>query len=233
MYSCGTGWRTARAPILWDRMWGDSACLVAGSTRAARVHIITPGLHEIDAHVEQRTVAEVGPPGRRTSMSKRSLRGLTRRLRNLESPATETGAKAMHDSPAAIAVAQPELAHPIVQRLSAHGARLSIRRSETKNEGRVTVGPDPVHDRERLRRKRHVVLRGASAPLSAPTPGANRTPELLSEPAPEATLMRSPVLPSSTQRRTEAGEPQRGAQGPRTRLGKAHPRDRRPSSWAR
>ena len=38
--------------------------------------------------------------------------------------------------------------------------------------------------------------------------------------------MRSPVLPSSTQRRTEAGEPQRGAQGSRTRHGKAHPRDR-------
>ncbi len=37
----------------------------------------------MDAGVEQRTIAEVSPHGRRPSMSKRSLRGLTGRLRNL------------------------------------------------------------------------------------------------------------------------------------------------------
>ena len=82
-YRCGTRRRTAKAAILWGRMWGDSARLVAGSTRAARVHIVSPGLHEMDAGVEQRTIAEVSPHGRRPSMSKRSLRGLTGRLRNL------------------------------------------------------------------------------------------------------------------------------------------------------
>ena len=81
-YRCGTRRRTAKAAILWGRMWGDSARLVAGSTRAARVHIVSPGLHEMDAGVEQRTIAEVSPHGRRPSMSKRSLRGLTGRLRN-------------------------------------------------------------------------------------------------------------------------------------------------------
>ena len=71
-------------------------------------------------------VAEIGPDGRRLAMSKRSLGRFARSLRDLKSPATETGSEAMHHNASAIGIAQSKAAQPIVQGLVAHGTRLSI-----------------------------------------------------------------------------------------------------------
>ena len=145
------------SPILAEPMPGDAACLVAGSARRARVHIISPGLHEIDAGVEQRAIAETGPDGRRLAMSKRSLSRFARSLRNLESPTTETRSEPMHHNGSAVAIAQSEFAQAIVQGLAAHGTRLSIRQSETTHQDTISVVPDAAQQREGLCRKRHVV----------------------------------------------------------------------------
>lgn len=85
------------------------------SARAARKDIVGPGLHEIDTHVEQWAVVEVGPDRAGTLMSKGSLRGLGLSAGNLKSPATETRTEPMHHRAPAIAVPQVKLAHPVVQ----------------------------------------------------------------------------------------------------------------------
>ncbi len=82
-------------------------------------------------------------------MSKGRLSRLTRSAPNLEIPANETRAEAVHHGLLAIAIPQLVLAHPVAQRLSADRAQLSIPPSETKNE-RVTGDADSVQDLDRL-----------------------------------------------------------------------------------
>ena len=82
-------------------------------------------------------------------MSKGRLSRLARSAPNLEIPANETRAEAVHHGLLAITIAQLELAHPVVQGLSADRAQLSIRPSETKNK-RVTGDADSVQDLDRL-----------------------------------------------------------------------------------
>ena len=83
-------------------------------------------------------------------MSKSRLSRLARSPPNLEIPATETRTKAVHHGLFVIAVAQLELAHPVVQGLPADTAQISVPPSETKDR-RVTEDADSAQDLDCLR----------------------------------------------------------------------------------